>query len=204
MSYREILSSRGTPGWTISLATHLGTELENETTPPVLELPPQRVKREQQFRDSWPTKKEPTAGYNCFGHVFASRRTGLYKVDVDTILYEDGFGRIPNAGDADVGDAVIYSDEDGPTHAGVLIRFDEVELGLQPGDAPTRIPLVLSKFDDVSGEYEHKLADHSWSHPDSPIVSTEVYRPRHQPPRKKPGWRGVVSALDESGGGNQE
>jgi hypothetical protein len=138
----------------------------------------------------WKMRRDPLAGYNCFGHVFALRRTALYCPDVELILAEDGFGEIKDPEPVLVGDVVIYSDDSGPTHAAKVDRVDTL-VSAQASQG-TGVPIVLSKFDDVSGEYEHPIEDSRWHHTS---VSVAVYRERKLPPRRKPGWRTAVSSL---------
>jgi len=198
MSYRDRLSKVGTAPWSIPLGTHLGTNIPNETSVPQLSLAGSRLKTEDSYRATWTSRRSPIAGYNCFGHVFACRRTALYgDADIEEVLCEDGFGEIHNEADWAPGDVVVYFDDDGPMHAGELVRFDHVPIGLMDGpqEPQARVPIVLSKLDDVSGEYEHKLAEYTGTHGES--LTFKVYRARHSAPSRKPpgGWRGMLASL---------
>jgi hypothetical protein len=199
MTYKDQIAGLGETRWSIPLATHLRTDLENETSAPVLALPPRRQRTEERYVSLWKQRRPPIAGYNCFGHVFANRRTALYNLDVELVLAEDGFGRISGLESIVVGDIVIYSDETGPTHAARVERLERLEQVIvspteQGSNPPGPIPIVLSKFDDVSGEYEHPLEDYRW---DQGQITYCVYRDRHVPPSKKPaGWRDRISTIE--------
>src|SRR5690606_3266615 len=122
-------------------------------SPPSVKVPFRRQQREQTFQSWWDRVRGPVSGYNCFGHVFASRRTSLVEPDVDAILAEDGFGRV-NDGEEAVDDVVVYSDTCGPTHVARVVR---VEMHNIVQNSASPIPFVVSKLDDVSGEYVHVI-----------------------------------------------
>jgi len=191
MSFRHsILGGTGTRTWSIALATHLKTDLVNETTEPALALSGNRERAETRYRSRYRERKPPTAGYNCFGHVFALRRTALYDFDLavlETILAEDGYGEVKDES-IEVDDAVIYLDEKKePFHAGRVIKLEPLLIGTNS----SLVAVVLSKLDDVSGEYEHKIDEEIWP---GMVASRRVFRARQQAPR--PGhWRGVLAAL---------
>lgn len=192
MSFRDKISTTGNNSWKIDLATHLGSAIENETCGPELRLTGRREVAERRYTELWSRRREPTAGYNCFGHVFACRRTTLYDADIEQILWEDGFGNIGDESQFLVGDVVVYWDERGPVHVAEIVRFDGVIL---TGEAhgPDRVPYVLSKFDDVSGEYEHSIDDNKWA---ITPVTRKVYRARAQKPKPRPSsWRGKILCL---------
>lgn len=145
------------------------------------------------YQTMWRCLRPPIAGYNCFGHVFASRRTAIYDIEyIDQILCEDGYGQIFEETEFAAGDIVVYSDHDGPSHVARIVRFDENPIATNI-DEPLRIPIVLSKFDDVSGEYEHRLGDYRWAHA---AVEYKVYRERHQEPRGKPDWKARITEIE--------
>lgn len=194
LTLKEILSQFQERRWAISLATHLGTDIENETSAPTLSLSPMRRKQEDDFRGLVQTRS-PTAGYNCYGQVFALRRTAIYDPKfVDLILVEDGYGEIADDHDAKVGDVVIYSDDSGFDHAARIIRFDELRVLSEAPPKP--IPVVLSKFDDVSGEYEHKIDDLRWAA--GRKMSRRIFRDRHVLPKKHPDWRETLLMLEKA------
>jgi hypothetical protein len=99
------------------------------------------------------------------------------------ILAEDGYSRL-QAEDVRVGDVVLYYLDDEPFHAAVVVGLRQVIV--DGGMAPR----VLSKFDDVSGEYEHFVEDWRWSFQEPTWL---YYRARQVDPRRaRPSWRDVV------------
>jgi hypothetical protein len=200
MNFRDSIGSLSGVFWSIDLATHLNTKLGNETSPPDLQPGPGRRKAEERYA-GMVKRRDPISGYNCFGLAFAGRRAGLYITDIDIelikvielILSEDGYGEVTNDAEIRVGDVVIYLDEKGPTHAAVVVKL-EPSLALA-GTGQTI--WVISKFDEVSGEYEHSIDNFAWS---MWPVSRNVYRPRERAPKKladKPeNWKQRLSALD--------
>ncbi|HEX4416712.1 MAG TPA: hypothetical protein VH165_02385 [Kofleriaceae bacterium] len=190
MTFREALvSGSGTPTWSIPLATHQRTDIPNLTMEPALVLAGPRKQAEVRFH-KYRQRRPPTAGYNCFGHAFALRRTAIYDLDrtlLDTILDDDGYAEVADP-DIEVGDIVMYFDDRGePFHAGEVIRREPLLIGLSSAIAST-VPIVLSKLDDISGEYEHKIDEALW--PDL-VESRKVYRARQRVPRRK--WRDIVA-----------
>jgi hypothetical protein len=179
MSIEDVLNNLdGTGFWKIAVATHLGTSIDNETTVSVLQVSLRRQQVEATYRTQYACVKEPVYGYNCFGHVLASRRTAIPKPNIELIFSEDGTAQIPDR-EARIGDIVIYSDDEGPTHAARVTGF-RIEDGV-------RVPVVLSKFDDSSGEYEHRLSDVQWAaHPLD--ISWRCYRERHRAPARWLTW----------------
>jgi hypothetical protein len=67
-----------------------------------------------------------SATYNCYGLVFANRRTWVHEHDLELIFQDDGYRSLKNKYAAQVGDLVIYREtEKGPiVHAGVVARID--------------------------------------------------------------------------------
>jgi|CZKU01.1.fsa_nt_gi hypothetical protein len=103
----------------------------------------------------WVVRRPPTGMYNCAGHVWASRRTGLYETsDYETILNEDGYRTLRENELPRPGDLVLYRLEgtDEILHVGEIVEM----CSLVPGGAPS-IPRVLSKVDATSGEVLHAV-----------------------------------------------
>jgi hypothetical protein len=97
----------------IALATHLNSPIANETCSHEVAHSPARRAAEVKLEKLYPPRRPPTAGYNCFGHAFALRRTAIFDddgTDIDRILVEDGFAPVSD-NDAAPGDVVLYSDE---------------------------------------------------------------------------------------------
>jgi len=108
----------------------------------------------------WEVRKPPTGGYNCAGHVWASRRTGIYEdleQNVKYILQDDGYRLIGRENAYTLvlqGDLVLYWDsfQQGRLflHVGMVSEMRDGVTRESP-----RLPWVLSKWDDVSGEVLH-------------------------------------------------
>lgn len=108
------------------------------------------------------------------------------------ILDEDGYAVVAR-GDEVAGDLVVYSDQQDVTHAARVDRIEKLQLGL---DGATTRTIVLSKFNDISGEFEHLIDDTSWADPAWHYgrVTYRVFRDRSQAPRG-PGWKAALIAL---------
>jgi hypothetical protein len=88
-----------------------------------------------------------SATYNCFGLVFASRRTWIHEEALDLILRDDGYRRVDVPW---IGDVVIYRDnDDNVNHVGIVVGLNVDSMGGQPEI------LVLSKWG-ADGEYLHR------------------------------------------------
>ena len=87
--------------------------------------------------------------YNCVGLVFGVRRTFISDDDVEWILDEDGYKRVPDA-QVVIGDVIAYRriSENKIIHVGVVVgtRFDASGLLSR---------LILSKWGHQGGEYLH-------------------------------------------------
>lgn len=115
--------------------------------------------RRIKFGAGWSNRKSACGGYNCFGMVFASRRTAVLDADdtdaqVDDILADDGYRPITEA-EAVVGDLVLYKDASiGLLHAARITRRGDL-----------KVIYALSKWDSASGEDEHHIRHHCWTDP---------------------------------------
>ncbi len=96
---------------------------------------------------SWQVRAPIDIHYNCAGHVWASRRTCIYKLEEwIKILKEDGYSKISNPVPDDI---VVYYMEDGSmTH---VARVHQ----LIPSDFGHPVPVVVSKWGDTGGEVLH-------------------------------------------------
>jgi hypothetical protein len=91
-----------------------------------------------------------TDEYNCYGMLFAARRTHIhFPEDVEALLVDDGY-RIIGRADALVGDLVLYRNkaDDELSHAALIIRISTNIL------RATRTFHLLSQWGD-DGEYFH-------------------------------------------------
>ncbi|MGH7173459.1 MAG: DUF7689 domain-containing protein [Gemmataceae bacterium] len=91
-----------------------------------------------------------TATYNCVGMVVACRRTWVDPADLVRVLREDGYRKLKGPEESDVGDVVIYHDDNGePCHVGLVLRKNLLLAGGQED-----LLTVLSKWG-ADGEYIH-------------------------------------------------
>jgi hypothetical protein len=154
----EELRLLGSTERSIVVQTRKGTPISN-----VIELEPGAMEQRryrlllEQFGPNW-IERRPSAGiYNCAGHVWASRRTSILKLEAwHSILSEDGYRIVSQAEMPVAGDLVLYADENGGEylHVGVIL---EVREGISPASSP--IPWVLSKWNSTSGEVMHFAHD---------------------------------------------
>lgn len=109
----------------------------------------------------WEVRKQPCGIYNCFGHAWAARRTGIYNddIEVSTILNDDGYRMLHEGEEPVQGDVALYFDPSNGDlyHAGVVC---EMRTGIGVGKEPyKKVPWVLSKWHIVSGEVLHHARD---------------------------------------------
>jgi hypothetical protein len=137
----------------LPLATKGGTQIANSVAPAPEARHLLKYKQIRQKHSSWRSRKDPCGEYNCYGMLFASRRTAIYEdVEVSRILTEDGYRQIPFA-NAAVDDIAVYQAFHGFVHAG---RIVEVGVATEPSLRPI---IVLSKWDDTTGEDLHMIWD---------------------------------------------
>jgi len=144
----------------IVLQTKRGTSIQNTlaAAPDGAALKRQRLLLTR-FGANWQERKPPAGEYNCAGQVWASRRTAVYDPALWwRIIDEDGYRLLEGAEEPVPGDVVAYVDEerDEILHVGRVVDLRPVFQG------GTRIPWVLSKWSDVSGEYFHECRDHPY------------------------------------------
>lgn len=98
---------------------------------------------------SWQIRASVDIHYNCSGHVWANRRTCIYKLEEWTkILKEDGYRRTASPHPDDI---VIYYMEDGSmAHVGKVQH-------LIPSEITSPVAVVLSKWGDTGGEVIHHV-----------------------------------------------
>lgn len=73
----------------------------------------------------WPTTLRSISSYpyNCVGMIFASRRAWIDIDYIYQILQEDGYRQIQHE-EIEIGDVVVYENDDVPTHVGLVIAID--------------------------------------------------------------------------------
>jgi len=142
----------------IVLQTRLGTDIKNAIDPAPTAQQVAKFNRLIAARPRWTLRRGPVGGYNCVGHVWASRRTGVFddlESQIDRIMQDDGFRTtevcVP-------GDLVAYWQklENGGrrfVHVGEVVELRSM-LGTD-----VKIPWVLSKVDATSGEVLHHFRD---------------------------------------------
>lgn len=143
----------------IRLATRAKRDIPNEIIVPPSPAELSKATLFVQLHGSkWRMRKDHCGGYNCAGHVWASRRTGIFDpAQVPIILQDDGY-RALRAGEACVeGDLVLYwgsspGDTEEWLHVGVVCEIRPiVNVGLEVW--------VLSKFGATIGEFLHLVDD---------------------------------------------
>ena len=94
------------------------------------------------------TTRSLSSVYNCFGMVFASRRTAVSPDDIGMILTDDKYTRLVSVEEVMVGDLVLYTRDDEYSHVAVVVRpqFGQGGMGNRP--------LVMSQWG-ADGEYLH-------------------------------------------------
>lgn len=144
----------------LPLATRTKIKIENEIIPEPDAAELLRLSLFAKDNGShWEPRKPHQGGYNCAGHVFASRRTAiLAEKTVLMVLKEDGYRSLGKGEKPMQGDIVLYWGRPsggtiGWLHVGMLCEFRFGE-GSKVG-----IPWVISKFGSTCGEWLHRLDD---------------------------------------------
>jgi hypothetical protein len=147
----------------IILHTHQRNEIVNEVAAhPVPQHAIDKFNRIAGKHPGWLHRKPPTGIYNCFGHIWASRRTAVYDKFDESVLRvreDDGYRTIDWEREIPViGDIACYWESVSPyrdcIHVGLVISVQLQMSGLPP------VILILSKWDDASGEVVHDASDH--------------------------------------------
>jgi hypothetical protein len=155
----------GTTVKRIVLQTRTGNDIKNE-----IGLEPEArhfAKFSKIVHDhfGWRVRKHPCGGYNCFGHVWASRRTAVYDdfdAQAQKVLADDGYRKLAEFEPPMTGDLVLYWSES-PRQLHHIGAVAEMRDG--PATSSPTIPWVLSKIDDSLGEVLHHHADPAVSVP---------------------------------------
>ncbi len=145
----------------IALATRKGRSIRNVVAPD----PDEQARRKyafvrKKFGQSWTNRKGPCGGYNCYGMVFATRRTAIYEDgQIADILKDDGYRRI-RENEVRPGDIVLYRERtQGLLHVALVLRREQ-------WDGAIPISFALSKWNDSFGEDEHNVHHHIWPEPE--------------------------------------
>lgn len=150
----------------IALATRTGKDIPNEIIPNPDQAELAKLDLfERRYGKSWEKRKPHIGGYNCAGHVWASRRTSILDENaIRLILKEDGYRVFRDYKTAMVGDLVLYWEHriDGVIswlHIGVICEWRRT---LTIG---AKHPWVLSKFGSGTGEWLHRYDDVPYNKP---------------------------------------
>jgi len=150
----EIARLVGTPPKGIILQTRAGRNLENSQScePEATIQDRYNLLRSKHF--GWVNRKPACGVYNCYGLVWASRRTSIYdESEISKILTDDGYRQLATERQLQPGDVVLYHLNGNILHAAMVMELRQ----LQPGTS--QIPWVLSKWGPVFGEDLHALRD---------------------------------------------
>lgn len=144
-----------TPPPPIPLATRLGRLIHNEPGPAMsAEAKKTNDVLSRVHGGYWECRVEPVAGYNCAGHVWASRRAAIYEPsEWKKIIDDDGYKPVPEKEAPRPGDLAIYKLPDGK-----IIHIAEV-MRIEGRKGEVRKAFALSKWGDLAGEYVHSVDD---------------------------------------------
>jgi len=152
----EIARLIGTPPTEIILQTRAGHCVKNSQScdPDARILA--RYDMIRRPHSAWVNRKPACGVYNCFGLVWASRRTAIYEEQsILQILEEDGYRKLRMYEQTMQGDIVLYFRFSGEIrdtyHAAMILETEQRR--------PNKVPLVLSKWNDACGEDIHEITD---------------------------------------------
>jgi hypothetical protein len=142
-------------GAVLPLATRQKRDILNERR---MERPPvaMQAARNMVLREHpSATLRSLTSVYDCMGMVFAARRTTVGIDQLEMILEDDEYQRLPNPDGVRPGDIVVYRDSQGlASHVGLVSSTGPI---LQDG---RREIIILSQWG-ADGEYFHRVDDAS-------------------------------------------
>jgi len=115
----------------------------------------------------WKPRKPISGQYNCYGLIWASRRTAIYEQSaIATVFREDGYRELGPAEQPLWGDVVLYflTGTKSIIHAGIVSEVLPLEV---MGSAVSNVTgastiWILSKWGDASSEVLHQLQDVPW------------------------------------------
>ena len=165
----EIARLAGTGERGIEVQTRLGTSVKNAQAPEPDERSKNIYHRLCKRHDRWVERKPPCGIYNCFGHIWASRRTSIYDEDqVHLIIHEDGYRIVESIDKVKPGDTVLYSTRENNSilHMGEITEIRRIELPKSDLHASPGAPWILSKWNDAMGEVYHHYQDIPWAEGD--------------------------------------
>jgi hypothetical protein len=157
----ELLRLTGFEEGGITLETRLRNRVDNSQAAEPDEHAVRKFRYLLSLHRGWELRKAPCGIYNCFGHVWAARRTAIYEESgVETILRDDGYRALNSSENPRQGDLALYCDSvrGSLLHVGIvcelrgLVASDGTSVGIAA-------PWILSKLNDVSGEVLHHSKD---------------------------------------------
>lgn len=160
----ELLKFGGSAEAGIALETRQRTPIPNSQAPNVSSASLRKFQRLLQDHRDWRLRKPACGLYNCYGHIWASRRTAIYdQPAVELILREDGYRRLRPQESPINGDVLLYyvdAQYNSMLHVGSVCELRRLALNNVEMGAP--VPWILSKWDDSSGEVLHHVNDVPW------------------------------------------
>jgi hypothetical protein len=141
----------------IALQTRAGRDIANSQGADLAEIHRARYAAFlRRYGNNWKQRRSPTGCYNCAGHIWASRRTCIYEeTELQAILGDDGYRRTQHPTPDDV---ALYRDP----NVGILHVARIVELRHGITRDSRRIPWLVSKWDNWTGEVLHFEHDHPY------------------------------------------
>lgn len=137
----------------LALETKRGNKVPNEQR---REVSPERMNAAMEVvKANHPTAVERSlrSTYNCMGMVFASRRTCVDIDHLTFILADDGYRKIVNESEVQVGDLAVYRGDSGDfSHVGIVYYLSPY------GADGNRDIFVMSQWG-RDGEYYHRVDD---------------------------------------------
>lgn len=150
----EIARLVGTPPKRIILQTQAGRTVENSQSYEPDVRTKGRYSLLRRKHSNWINRKPACGVYNCFGLVWASRRTSIYdESEISKILTDDGYRMLATEEQIQHGDVILYRLDSNTLHAAIVLELRQLQLG------SSTIPWVLSKWGPIFGEDIHHFRD---------------------------------------------
>lgn len=135
----------------LPLATSQGNQIPNEQRGELARGIKEAAR--EGMRDHYPEARLRSfrSDYNCLGMVFANRRTWIDPEQLELILSEDGYRRVIDERELQLGDVVVYRNTAGAAvHVGIVTTVTSI---LHPASWEV---WVLSQWG-AAGEYFHRV-----------------------------------------------
>lgn len=165
------LNLLGTPEQSIVLETRLGNRVLNAQSAGPDQNARGMFNLHCKNHPRWEIRKDPCGIYNCYGHVWGSRRTAIFSsAEIKKIIQDDGYRLLPVDEKPQRGDLILYYFLEGPdplAHVGLVCEL-RYPLDDKGGTAGKSAPWILSKLNTDSGEVIH--------HYDDPVYGKGSYR----------------------------